>query len=147
MWRDRVFLAHWIYYGRGQERMAISVLDAHAGLVRLVHVLSPLPPALAALRRAPGQAAGAHAESLSAIKGSTWEREKNWGLVEDRGQLVAFHALLPCTVALAFDLSGNATAVGGSAHVASRACYSAWAASALEATGALAHEQNAAARP
>ena len=137
VWRDSVYLAHWIYYGRGQERMAISALDEPAGVVRLVHVLSPLPPAVAALKRAPGQAAEAHAESLSAVKGSTWEREKNWGLVEDRGQLVAFHTLLPCTVALTFKMSGDTTAVGGSAHVASRACYAGWAAAAVEATGAL----------
>lgn len=137
VWRDSVFLAHWIYYGRGQERMALSALDEPAGLVRLVHVLSPLPPAIAALRHAAGQAAEDQGESLSAVKGSTWEREKNWGLLEDRGQLVAFHALLPCTVALTFNLSGNTTAVGGSAHVANRACYTGWAAAALEATGAL----------
>ena len=79
MWRNSVYLAHWIYYGRGQERMAVSALDEAAGLVRLVHVLSPLPPAVAALRRASGQAAAAHAASLSDVEGSTWEREKNWG--------------------------------------------------------------------
>ena len=94
MWRNSVYLAHWIYYGRGQERMAISALDERAGLVRLVHVLSPLPPATTALKRAPRQAARAHAESLSAVKGSTWEREKNWGRVEDRGQLVMCTILL-----------------------------------------------------
>ena len=122
--------------GGGEERMAISALDELAGLVRLVHVLSPLPPAVAALKRAPGQSAEAHAESLSAVKGSTWEREKNWGLVEDRGQLVAFHALLPCTVALTFNLSGNATDVRGSARLASRACYAGAAGAIARATGA-----------
>ena len=135
VWRDSVYLAHWIYYARGEERMAISALDEPAGLVRLVHVLNPLPPAVAALRRARGQAAASHAESLSAVQGSTWEREKNWGLLEDRGQLVAFHALLPCTMALTFDLPGNATAVGDSARMASRACHAGSAAAALEATG------------
>ena len=136
MWRDGVYLAHWIYYGRGEERMAISALDEPAALVRLVHVLSPLPREVAALRRAAGQAAAADAESLSAVAGSTWEREKNWGLVEDRGQLLAFHTLLPCTVALTFGQASDATDVGASARVASRACYTDLAAAALEATGA-----------
>ena len=116
--------------------MAISALDEPARLVRLVHVLSPLPPAVAALKRAPRQAVAARAESLSAVQRSTWQREKNWGLLEDAGQLLAFHALLPCTVALAFNMSGNATAVGESARLAGRACFAGAAGAIAQATGA-----------
>ncbi|KAK9834907.1 hypothetical protein WJX81_007705 [Elliptochloris bilobata] len=136
VWRDAVYLAHWIYYGRGEERMAISAPYERTGRVRLAHVLSPLPPAVAAAARTRHQAANARAESLSAVRGSTWAREKNWGLVEDRGALLVFHVLLPCTVVLALgDLAGNSTAVGASARVASRACFVGGAAAAAEATG------------
>lgn len=116
--------------------MAISAFDEPAGLVRLVHALSPLPPAVAARKRPGGQATAAQAESLSAVKGSTWQREKNWGLLEDRGELLAFHALLPCTVALTFNRSGGATAVGASARPAGRACFAGAAGAIAQATGA-----------
>lgn len=62
---------------------------------------------------------------------------RNWGLVEDRSELLVFHALLPCTVVLAFDLDGgNASAPGASAHVATRACFAGAAHGTAKATGA-----------
>jgi len=140
-WRGGVYLAHWIIFAPGEERMAISALDEGAGRVRLAHVLSPLPAAAEAAQRADGRAAAAAAESLSAVAGSSFTREKNWGLAEDGGALLVFHALLPCTVTLAFELGGgdgNASAAdaGGAARVASRACYTDAAEATLAATGA-----------
>ncbi len=140
-WRGGVYLAHWIIFAPGEERMAISALDEAAGRVRLAHVLSPLPAAAEAAQRPDGRAAAAAAESLSAVAGSSFTREKNWGLAEDGGALLVFHALLPCTVTLAFELGsgdGNASAVnaGGAAQVASRACYTDAAEATLAATGA-----------
>ena len=136
-WRGDIYLAHWIYFARGEERMAISAIDEAAGLVRLAHVLSPLPPVVKAAQRTRGHQAAVRAESLSYVKGSTFTREKNWGLVEDRGELLLYHVLLPCTVVLAFDLSvGNVTTVNDTARVVGRACYSDAAEVIAEATGA-----------
>ena len=57
--------------------------------------------------------------------------------MEDRGELLVFHALLPCTVVLAFDLDGgNATALGRSARVNTRACFAGAAHGTAKATGA-----------
>ncbi len=136
-WRGDIYLAHWIYFARGEERMAISTIDETAGLVRLAHVLSPLPPAVEAAQQTKGHQAAVRATSLSYVTGSTYTREKNWGLVEDNGELLSFHVLLPCTVVLAFDLSdGNVTAVNDTAQVVCCACYSDTAEAIAEATGA-----------
>ena len=117
--------------------MAVSALDEEAGLVRLLHVLSPLPPAVAAARLAGRHAPVPKAESLSSVAGSTFAREKNWGLVEDGGELLLFYTLLPCTVVLAHDLSlGNATAVAATARTESRACFGGAAAAIARHTGA-----------
>ena len=57
--------------------------------------------------------------------------------MEDRSELLVFHALLPCTVVLAFELDGgNASAPGASAHVATRACFAGAAHGTAKATGA-----------
>lgn len=136
-WRGNIYLAHWIYFARGEERMAISAIDEAAGLVRLAHVLSPLARAVEAAQRTKGHQAAVRAASLSYVAGSTYTREKNWGLVADRGELVLYHVLLPCTVVLAFDLSdGNATAVNNTARVVGRACYTGAAEVIARATGA-----------
>ncbi len=136
-WRGDLYLAHWIYFAPGEERYAISALDEAAGVVRLVHVLSPLSPAVAAAQLPRGLRARVKAESLSSVGRATFTREKNWGLVEDRGELLVFHVMLPCTVVLAFDLSdGNATAVNDTARVASRACFADAAEAIAKATGA-----------
>lgn len=42
MWRDEVYLGHWIGFLPAQERMAIARLDLDAGIVRYVHRFSHL---------------------------------------------------------------------------------------------------------
>ncbi len=117
--------------------MAISALDEEAGLVRLLHVLSPLPPAVAAARLTGRHAPVPKAESLSSVAGSTFAREKNWGLLEDGGELLLFYTLLPCTVVLSYDLTlGNATALAATARAESRACFGGAAAAIARHTGA-----------
>ena len=63
VWRNQVFLGHWMAYLPAQERMAISYLNLTAGRVELVHRFSTLsseieqtvaplePPAKLTLRR------------------------------------------------------------------------------------------------
>ncbi|KAK9841053.1 hypothetical protein WJX81_008184 [Elliptochloris bilobata] len=135
-WKGQVWLAHWIIFAPGEERMAISSLDETTGDVHLAHVLSPIPGPVEVAQRVDGRSGAEEAESLSAVEGSSFAREKNWGLAEDRSELLVFHALLPCTVVLAFDLNGaNVSAPGPSAHVASRTCFAGAAAAAATATG------------
>ena len=42
VWRDEIFLGHWMAYLPGQERMALSVLNLREGKVELVHRFSAL---------------------------------------------------------------------------------------------------------
>ena len=63
VWRNQVFLGHWMAYQPAQERMALSYLNLTAGKVELVHRFSTLsseieqtaaplePPAKLTLRR------------------------------------------------------------------------------------------------
>lgn len=75
-WRGQLWLAHWIIFAPGEERMAISAVDEATGLVRLVHVLSPLPARVEAAQHVDGNAGAEEAESLSAVQGSSFAREK-----------------------------------------------------------------------
>lgn len=64
VWRNEVYLGHWIAYMPGEERMAISRLDREEGAVKLVHrftslsdeveaaVLPDLTPGQGSLRKA-----------------------------------------------------------------------------------------------
>ena len=131
VWGDEIFLAHWMSHARGVERMAISAVDEAAGLVRLVHVLGPLPREAAPAQRGARQGHDSLRACLtSLVRGSTDTGSKDWGLVADHGQLLAFPALLPCTVVLAFG------AADASARVASRACFADAAEAIKQATGA-----------
>lgn len=42
MWRNEVYLGHWIGFLPAQERMALARLDLDAGIVRYVHRFSHL---------------------------------------------------------------------------------------------------------
>ena len=75
-WRGQLWLAHWIIFAPGEERMAISAVDEATGLVRLVHVLSPLPARVEAAQHVDGSTGAEEAESLSAVQGSSFAREK-----------------------------------------------------------------------
>ena len=56
--------------------MAVSAVDEASGRVRLAHVLSPLPPRVEAAQHVEGRSGAEEAESLSAVQGSSFAREK-----------------------------------------------------------------------
>ncbi len=59
-----------------------------------------------------------------------FKREKNWGFVEEGGDLMIYYALLPCTVVLQFDMGQPDGVV-----MHARACYDAQAATIQQQTG------------
>ena len=63
-------------------------------------------------------------------KGPGFKREKNWGFVEEGGDLMIYYALLPCTVVLQFDMGQPDGVV-----MRARTCYDAQAAAIQEQTG------------
>lgn len=133
-WKGTLYLAHWVAFAFPTERMAISSVDEAGGAVRLEHLLSPLPPAVAEAQYTRGQRR-TEAERRAAAADPASVREKNWGFAADAERLLVFHALLPCTVVLAFDLRAGALQAGASARVESRACFSGAAAATALATG------------
>ncbi len=134
-WKGTLYLAHWVAFAFPTERMAISSIDEAGGAVRLEHILSPLPAAVAEAQYARGQQR-TEAERRAAAADPASVREKNWGFAADRERLLVFHALLPCTVVLAFDLGrAGALHAGAGARVESRACFSGAAAATALATG------------
>ena len=136
IWKNEVYLGHWIGFLPAQERMAIARLDMDAGIVRYEYRFSQLSDEIESAQHpdlASDKQAGASLR-VGAFKKNEKpgiKREKNWGFVEEDGALMIYYALLPCTVVLEFDM-GQPDGV----LLRSRTCYDEQAAVIQQQTGA-----------
>ncbi|BDA41016.1 hypothetical protein COCOBI_01-6710 [Coccomyxa sp. Obi] len=137
LWRNELYVGHWIAYMPGQERMAISKVDLQNGVMRLVHRFSTLSSCTENSLmpnqgvKQPGVLTLLDILSMGqARKKEEFRREKNWGFWEDNGKLYILYGILPCTVVLEFNPDQPSQP-----SVRSRTCYVPEMLSILQASG------------